>query len=157
MRAARRGRIINVSSLSGRLGFPLASVYASTKHAVEGFSEALRWEVEPFGIEVCLVEPGTFKTPIFFDNQRRGQQVASDGPYAAITDKLSRLALDGASKAPPPDAVGKAIARLVDAPSPDFRTLVGIDARALVALRRVVPDRLFASGLRRVIDLPRPR
>ena len=67
MRAARRGRIINMSSVSGLVGLPGVSVYAATKHAIEGFSEALRWELQPFGVEVCLLEPGTFRTSIFFD------------------------------------------------------------------------------------------
>lgn len=157
MRAAGRGRIINISSLSGRVAFPLLSAYAATKHAVEGFSEALRWELEPFGIDVCLVEPGTFKTPIFFDNQRRGEHVSEAGPYAAINETVQRLILEDAAKAPPPDAVAKAVARLVVEPSPRFRTLVGMDARTLVTLRRMVPDRLFASGIRRLMQLPRSR
>jgi NAD(P)-dependent dehydrogenase (short-subunit alcohol dehydrogenase family) len=158
MRAARRGRIVNVSSLSGRVAFPLLSVYAATKHAVEGFSEALRWEIEPFGIQVCLVEPGTFKTPIFSANsQRRGATAPADGPYAAMREKVERLILDGAANAPPPDAVGQAIARLLGEEAPRFRSAIGRDARALVALRRVVPDRLFASGVRRFMQLPRPR
>lgn len=157
MRAAGRGRIINISSLSGRVAFPLLSAYAATKHAVEGFSEALRWELEPFGVDVCLVEPGTFKTPIFFDNQRRGEHVSEAGPYAAINETVQRLILEDAAKAPPPDAVAKAVARLVIEPSPRFRTLVGMDARTLVTLRRMVPDRLFASGIRRLMQLPRSR
>src|SRR5687768_14210006 len=72
MRACERGRIVNVSSVSGRVGLPALSAYAASKHAVEGFSEALRWEVEPFGVDVCLVEPGSYKTPIFLENARRG-------------------------------------------------------------------------------------
>src|SRR6185369_17982601 len=81
MRTAGHGRIVNLSSMAGKVALPLLAVYASTKHAVEGFSESLRWELEPFGIDVCLVEPGTFKTPIYFGNQRRGENVAKDGPY----------------------------------------------------------------------------
>ncbi len=157
MRAAQRGRIINVSSLSGRVAFPMLSVYAATKHAVEGFSESLRWEVEPFGIDVCLVEPGTFKTAMFTANQRRGANVTASGPYQALSEVVERVVLDEADKVPPPDAVGKAIARLVTEPAPRFRSLIGRDARALVTLRRMVPDRLFASGIRRLIHLPRPR
>src|SRR6185436_12681130 len=57
MRAAGRGRIVNVTSLAGRLAPPLVSVYAASKHAVEGFSEALRWELEPLGIQVITVAP----------------------------------------------------------------------------------------------------
>jgi NAD(P)-dependent dehydrogenase (short-subunit alcohol dehydrogenase family) len=157
MRAAGRGRVINISSISGRVGFPALGMYAATKHAIEGFSEALRWEVEPFGVDVCLVEPGTFRTPIFFDNQRRAARQGEMSEYRAINEALEKLYLEGAEKAPPPDAVGQAIARLVSAARPPFRTVVGRDARALVTLRRVVPERLFASGIRRLINLPRAR
>lgn len=151
MRAAGRGRIINVSSISGLVAFPALSIYAATKHAVEGFSEGLRWEVEPFGIAVCLVEPGTFKTAIFSENQRRGADITPGGPYAPMTGAIEKLALEDAAKAPPPDAVARAVLRLIRAASPPFRTLVGRDARALATLRRVVPDRLFAVAIRRVL------
>ncbi|WP_437690195.1 SDR family NAD(P)-dependent oxidoreductase [Sorangium sp. So ce176] len=157
MRDAGRGRIINVSSVSGLVGLPGVSVYAATKHAVEGFSEALRWEVAPFGVQVCLVEPGTFKTEIFFENQRRGAHIAPDGPYAAMTTTIERLVLEDAARAPAPTPVAAAILRLIEAPSPPFRTLIGRDARALVALRRVIPDRLFATGIRRLVQVPRSR
>lgn len=157
MRAAGRGRIVNVSSLSGRVAFPGVSIYAATKHAVEGFSESLRWEVEPFGIGVCLVEPGTFKTPIFFANQRRTEAPIKSGPYASMTEKLEKLILASADKAPEPDLVGKTIARLLAQASPPFRTALGMDARTLMALRRVMPDALFATGVRRIIGLQRPR
>jgi len=154
MRAARRGRIINVSSLSGRVAFPLLSVYAATKHAVEGFSEALRWEVEPFGVDVCLVEPGTFRTNIY-EKQRHGEHVSMEGPYGSLNEAVKKLVDDEIDKAPPPDVVGRAIAKIVDEPSPKFRSIIGMDARTLVTLRRVVPDRLFASGIRRLMQLPR--
>ncbi len=156
MRAAQRGRIINVSSLAGRVALPMVSIYAATKHAVEGFSESLRWEVEPFGIDVCLVEPGTLEMPLF-GSLWRGADTAESGPYAAIAEAVEKLLRDDAQKAPPADAVGRAIAGLVADPSPRFRSLIGIDARTLVTLRRMVPDRLFASGIRRLLHLPRSR
>ncbi|WP_437578227.1 SDR family oxidoreductase [Sorangium sp. So ce887] len=157
MRGAGRGRIINVSSVSGLVGLPGVSIYAATKHAVEGFSEALRWEVAPFGVHVCLIEPGTFKTEIFYENQRRGAHISPEGPYAAMTRTIEQLVLQDAAKAPPPAPVAAAILRLIEAPSPPFRTLIGRDARALVALRRVIPDRLFATGIRRLVSAPRSR
>jgi NAD(P)-dependent dehydrogenase (short-subunit alcohol dehydrogenase family) len=157
MRGASRGRIVNISSLSGRVGFPLVSVYAATKHAVEGFSEGLRWEVEPFGIDVCLIEPGTFKTPIFFENQRRGELLDKAGPYAAMSDRVEALVARSAEKANPPDHVGRTIAKVLRDPSPPFRTLVGADALALATLRRALPDRLFATGLRRFVQSSRLR
>ncbi|XYI03674.1 SDR family oxidoreductase [Sorangium sp. So ce1128] len=147
MRAAGRGRIINVTSLQGRFGLPGTSVYAATKHAVEGFSEALRWEVKPFGLDVCVVEPGIHKTPMFFENQRRGAGVSSESPYAALTGALDRLVAGNVSKAPPPDAVARAVVGLLQARSPSFRTVVGRDARVLLGLRRAIPDRLLAAGL----------
>jgi NAD(P)-dependent dehydrogenase (short-subunit alcohol dehydrogenase family) len=157
MRAQGAGRIVNMSSISGRLGFPLLAGYAATKHAVEGFSEALRWEVEPFGIRVCLVEPGTFKTPIFFENQRRGERLDRSGPYARMTSAIEALVMKGADSAPPPTHVGEAVAKLLRDPSPPFRTLVGTDAAALVTLRQVLPDWLFAAGLRRFVQTSRLR
>lgn len=157
MRAAQRGRIINVSSISGRVGLPLVSTYAATKHAVEGLSESLRWELEGFGIDVCLVEPGTFKTPIFFDNLRRGANVPKTGPYSLLSGIVEKLFLEEAENAPPPDAVGRAIAGLLGEGSPRFRTVVGTDARTLVTLQRMVPDRVFASAIRRLLNLPRLR
>jgi NAD(P)-dependent dehydrogenase (short-subunit alcohol dehydrogenase family) len=155
MRAAQRGRIINVSSLSGRVAFPMLSVYAASKHAVEGFSESLRWEVEPFGIDVLVVEPGSLKTALFFGD-RRGANAAASGPYRALADAIERVAMEDL-QTPAPDAVGKAIAALVSDPAPRFRTVIGIDARTLVTLRRMVPDRLFASGIRRLLHLQRSR
>ncbi len=155
MRAARRGRVVNVSSLSGLIGWPLVAAYAATKHAVEGWSEALRWELDGFGVQVCLVEPGAFKTPIFFGNQRRGAGVGSVTAYAELSSKVERMLVEQAEKAPPPDAVGKAIARIVSARSPAFRTRVGTDVHAVVALRRLTPDRLYAAALRTFLKLPR--
>jgi NAD(P)-dependent dehydrogenase (short-subunit alcohol dehydrogenase family) len=157
MRAAGRGRIINLSSISGRVALPLVSAYAATKHAVEGLSESLRWELEGFGIEVCVVEPGTFRTPVFFEGKRRGGHGTRSGPYALLSETVERLLRDEASKAPAPDAVGREISRLIDDPAPRFRTVIGMDARTLVTLRRMVPDRLFASGIRRLLNLPRSR
>lgn len=150
MRAQRRGRIVNVSSLSGRVGLPAVSSYAATKHAVEGFSEALRWEVEPFGVQVVVVEPGTFRTPIFGGNSRRASLADMEGPYAPLNRMLERVVEEATLRAPAPDVVGKAIARLMAAGSPPFRTVVGKDAHALVTLRQLVPDRIFATGVRLV-------
>jgi NAD(P)-dependent dehydrogenase (short-subunit alcohol dehydrogenase family) len=148
MRAARRGRIVNISSISGRLGLPCVSAYAATKHAVEGFSESLRWEVESFGVTVHLVEPGTIRTPIFFDNQRRGSLVSADGPYATLNQRVEKIVTEEAQRAPHPDLVGEKVEAILSSTSPSFRTTVGRDAQALVTLRRALPDRVFASGVR---------
>jgi NAD(P)-dependent dehydrogenase (short-subunit alcohol dehydrogenase family) len=153
MRAAGRGRIINVSSTSGRVAMPCVTIYAATKHAVEGFSDGLRWEVEPFNIDVCVVAPGAFRTKIFFENQRRGGLVSMDGPYGPLNRRLEAIVLGRADRSPPPDEVGRTIARLVGEKEPPFRTIVGKDGLALTTLRGVIPDRLFGAALKRVLGV----
>jgi NAD(P)-dependent dehydrogenase (short-subunit alcohol dehydrogenase family) len=153
MRTAQRGHIINVSSISGRVGFPCLSVYAATKHALGGFSDALRHELAGFGIHVCVVEPGTFKTAIYFGNQRRGDGVDMEGPYADLNHAMEKILLEGASSAPGPEPVAAKIVELLEAPNPPFRTVLGRDARAMAALQRVMPDGVFATGLRRLMGL----
>lgn len=151
MRAARRGRVINVSSISGRVAFPLLAVYAATKHAVEGFSEGLRWELDPFGVQVVSVEPGTIKTPIFFENQRRGSLTSKEGAYAAMSVAMEKIILEDAERGPAPEVVGSAICELIDDPSPPSRVVVGGEARALVTLRRLLPDRVFSFAMRQAL------
>jgi len=126
-------------------------VYAATKHAVEGFSEGLRWEVDPFGVQVVSVEPGTIKTPIFYENQRRGALVSKDGPYAAISAAVEKIILGDLERAPSPEVVAEAILGVIDDPSPPFRVVVGGEARALVALRRLLPDRVFSMAMRQAV------
>lgn len=149
MRAAGRGRIVNVSSLSGRLSPPLVSIYAATKHAVEGFSEGLRWEIEPFGIHVTTVAPGMIKTPMFFENLKRGSLRSDEGPYATMRAALEKRILAGAQKGLGPEAVGAVIARVLHDVSPPHHVPVGADAHVLSTLRRVVPERLMKGMMRR--------
>lgn len=153
MRANRRGRVINVSSIAGRIGLPGVAVYAATKHAIGGFSEALRHEVARFGVEVCLVEPGTFKTGIFMDNQRRARDLDEQGPYRELTQTMEKLFLGAAEAADGPEVVGAKIAELLEIDAPPFRTVVGSHARAAAALKRVAPDGIFSSAMRRLMGL----
>lgn len=154
LRAQGRGRIINVSSVSGRVALPGLATYAATKFAIEGLTEALRFELEPFGIAVCLVEPGAFGAPALDRAPPSGRPIAEYGP---VHDEIARLYRESAEGPPPPEPVAQAIAALVTAPSPPLRTAVGREAQALVTLRRLVPDRIFASGLRRYIGFSRSR
>lgn len=154
MRAAERARIVNVSSISGRLAIPGLTTYTATTHAVEGFSEALRLEVQPFGVEVCLVEAGTVKHVILLGNMKKAEHADPAGPYAAMTEVVQRAVLQTAEKGPSTDAVASAIVKVLQDPAPPYRTLVGLNARTMMALRKVIPDSLFADGVRRYIGLP---
>jgi NAD(P)-dependent dehydrogenase (short-subunit alcohol dehydrogenase family) len=153
MRAAGHGRIINVSSIAGRVGVPTLSLYAASRFALSGFSDALRHELKPFGIHVCVVEPGTFNRGILGADQRRGADVATAGPYAQLTETAEKLLAEALQKAPGPEQVGATIAELLDEPSPPFRTVVGGSARAVAALHDALPDGVFSAGLRMLMGL----
>jgi NAD(P)-dependent dehydrogenase (short-subunit alcohol dehydrogenase family) len=153
MRAAGHGRVINVSSMAGRIGFPGLAAYAATKHALEGFSEALRYEVGTFGVEVCVVEPGPIRTELFDARQRSAARADPDGPYAELWKHVDDYFSKEAQTAVEPAIVGDKIAQLLADSAPPFRTVVGGPARAMSALRRVIPDALFSSGMRRLMGL----
>lgn len=151
MRAQGRGTIVNVSSISGRVALPGLSIYAATKFALGAFSESLRYEVAQHGLRVCLVEPGTHKTEIFFENQRRGELMGESSAYDATNARLETLMLDGIDAAPGPERVAAAVAALLLSERPPLRVLVGRDAKALHLLRSLAPDAVFEAGVRRVL------
>ena len=150
MRAAGGGRIVGVSGIAGRVGVPALAPYSATRHAVAGFCDALRHEVAPFGISVCLVEVGSLRTPVPGSHRRRGELTDHTGPYAPLNRAMERLLRDSSVDF---GTVARKIAQLVLEPSPPFRTTVGGPALATAALRNALPDALFATGLRRLIGL----
>src|SRR3954471_19666455 len=158
MRAQRWGRIINLSSMGGRLVFPGGGCYHATKFAVEALSDALRFEVKGFGIDVVLIEPGLIKTE--FGTAAVGSLApASDGPYAEFNHAVGSttagaydnggLARLGAG----PDAVAEAIEKAIR--HPRARVRVTASARIMIGLRRVMPDSLWDRTMRG--NFPQPR
>ncbi len=138
MRAAGRGRIVNVSSIYGRTTTPLTGWYQAAKHALEAVSDALRMEVAASGVKVVLVEPGAFRTGIWDGNQ---EAVARhDGSrYAPAYQRellLTRLAQPLMGN---PPRVARVIAHALEARLPRARYLVGYDAQALALVERVTP------------------
>lgn len=131
MRARRWGRVINLSSASGRHAIPRHAAYCASKFAVEGWSEALRYELVPYNVFVSLVEPGMFPTEIFGRNRRRGELAREDAPgHARLaagleqdTQRMQRL-MSWAD----PDDVARVIAKIAVAESPRLRYPVGVDA-----------------------------
>ncbi len=138
MREQRRGRIINISSISGRFGFPGLGPYAASKHAVEGFSESLRLELLPFGIHVMLIEPGSYRTSIW---EKGLQQTAlsSSSPYALQMQKLLASVEQILQQAPEPDEVIAAIVQAATAPKPRLRYPVGRGVRLTIAAKSLLP------------------
>ncbi len=161
MRRQRWGRVVNLSSMGGKLTFPGGAYYHATKHAVEALSDALRFEVKGFGIDVIVVQPGPIKTR-FGDTAVGSIAAPKDSPYAAfnaVLEKQIREAYEGgpmARFAAPPEAVAEVIDKAISATSPRTRYKVTLAARVLMGLRRVLPDRAFDAFLRTQFPPPAP-
>jgi NAD(P)-dependent dehydrogenase (short-subunit alcohol dehydrogenase family) len=143
---AGRGRIINVSSVSGRIAAPFLGAYAASKFALEALSDSLRVELAPWGLAVVLVQPGPVATPIWVkgeamaDEDRAG--LGADSPYAPYLGRVRAAFRDGAQRGIPPEEVATVIAQALSAPQPRARYPVGRN-RALVGLiARLAPDGL---------------
>lgn len=152
MRATGGGWIVNVSSVAGRLTFPASGYYHASKYAVEAISDALRLETKPFGVRVILIEPGLIRTS-FADTAARtlDQSNRADSAYAPLIRTMNtRMAASFASKAiaTGPETVAAVIERALTSARPRARYVITPAARALVNLRRLLPDRAFDTLLR---------
>lgn len=153
MRAAGHGRIVNVGSMGGRIVFPAGGYYHASKYAVEALTDALRFEVAPFGIEVSLIEPGLIRTS-FGDTAAHtlAGSSAPSGPYAALNEAADRQMDESYGNtllSAPPEAVAKVIERALLTSRPRDRYVVTPAARALIHTRRLLGARFFDAYLRR--------
>ncbi|HVO27839.1 MAG TPA: oxidoreductase [Candidatus Margulisiibacteriota bacterium] len=154
MRRQGWGKIVNLSSMGGKLTFPGGGFYHATKHAVEALSDALRFEVRPFGIDVIVIEPGPIKTEFGTTAVNSlGGAHDSASPYAAfnaIVAQRIKEAYEGplAMMAAGPEAVAQVIEKAITARKPKTRYPVTMAARFLMGLRRWLPDRAFDAFLR---------
>lgn len=166
MREQRFGRIVNLSSMGGRMTLPGGGFYHGTKYAVEAISDALRFEVRPFGVAVSLVEPGAVATA--FGDTAVATLNASKPTGNGLTDYTAfREVLAGkiddayngkmSKRASSPDKVAAVIEDAISSRRPKPRYLVGADARLLVGLKTLLPDRGFDAILRSQFKVPAPR
>ncbi len=144
------GRIVNISSISGLVAMPGASVYAGSKHAVEAISDSLRVELSAFGIRVIAVEPGSIDTEIWPKAAARDERLANDRPelrrlYRPLIELLEKL--DRNPRGIPPEKVAAIVHEALTSDSPRNRYLVGNDARLLSRLRWL-PDGLRDGMIR---------
>ena len=139
-------KVINISSIAGLTGTPCLSAYNASKWAVEGFSEALYYELKLFGIETVLVEPGRFKTKIFTDNIRLAKKMTDPrSPYHLYSTKLLKY-LDKAvdTMQSNPEDLAALVKKILETPRPKFRYLIGWDARIRLVLKRLLPFSLYS-------------
>jgi NAD(P)-dependent dehydrogenase (short-subunit alcohol dehydrogenase family) len=143
MRRQKSGIIVNVSSGAGLFGYPGGSAYVSTKFAVEGLSESMAYELEPFGIKVVLIEPGFIKTN--FANAMVLAKKAQDpsSPYSEMMQRIQANSNEMAKNASSVDVVSKAILEAVTSKSPNLRYLVGKDVETWAANKKTMGDTEF--------------
>ncbi|KAB2813044.1 oxidoreductase [Pimelobacter simplex] len=156
MRAQRSGKIVNVTSMGGKVHTPLGAWYHATKFALEALSDCLRMEVAPFGIDVIVIEPGGIRTEWAGIAADKVRAVSSEGPYApqgnAVADSLSSESTQKRSS--PPELIGRTIRKAVDARKPKTRYAVGFGAKPLIFIHDVLPDRTYDALMRRVTGIP---
>jgi NAD(P)-dependent dehydrogenase (short-subunit alcohol dehydrogenase family) len=145
MRARRSGRIVLLSSIGGVIGIPFQAYYSASKFALEGFAEALAYEVSPFGISVTLVQPGNFATD--FTASRKMAAASAQSDYAAATAKaVAAMERDERNGAPPAD-VAAVVQRVLEARRPPRRVSVGkYGERAGLMAKRLLPFRIFEAA-----------
>jgi len=146
MRRRHRGRIINISSMGGEFTTPFSGIYHASKYAVEAVSDALRSELQPFGIDVIVIQPAVVRSPQPEGNQAKPPfQVEAASPYAAPMARfgqfLAQNLSEGDANAITPADVGAVILRSALAEHPETRYRVGREADELIALRRRLSDR----------------
>lgn len=139
MRQQKRGKILNVSSVSGLIGFPGLSAYVASKHALEGLSESLRFEVRPYGIDVALIEPGSFQTNIWSSGMEIPESVHDpESPYSNYIKRLwDALSQESHEK---PDVVAELMTGLVEKKElSKLRYPIGAGVRMNIWMKRLLP------------------
>lgn len=145
MREQGSGTVVNVSSMGGKIYTPLGAWYHASKHALEGWSDCLRLEVAPFGIDVVVIEPGIIETAFGEVMTDPMMERSGDGPYAGLAERVRRSTQEsyGEGGGSPPSVIAKTISKAVADSKPKTRYAGGSMAKPLIFLRKLLSDRLF--------------
>lgn len=153
-----KGRIVNVSSIGGRIALPLVGPYAASKFGLEAVSDSLRRELRPWGIHVALIEPGAVKTPIWDKGRETADRLEAEmgGDARSLYGKLADRIRQETEKIPErgvePDEVAQAIEHALTDGRPKLRYVVGRDARIRLRIKALVGDRRFDSLIARTLN-----
>jgi len=152
-----RGRILFISSVGGRVAMAFTAPYAASKHAIEAIGDALRVELATSKVQVALVEPGSVATPIWDKARESGQQLtvppSLQKEYGHVPEAMDKMLQDTAKRGVPPEQVAQAIEKALTARRMRSRYLIGRDARAMVIVRRLLPDHVFDRVARRALGV----
>jgi NAD(P)-dependent dehydrogenase (short-subunit alcohol dehydrogenase family) len=141
MRKQMNGTIVNISSVAGRIGFPMSSSYVSSKFALEGLSESMAYELEQFGIKIVLIEPGVIDTNFTFVTPKKALDTKSS--YSNLMNKIQTNLFSTLANGTSPKVVANAILNAVTEENPERRYLVGNDAIELISARKNSTDKDF--------------
>jgi NAD(P)-dependent dehydrogenase (short-subunit alcohol dehydrogenase family) len=152
MRENKGGIIIQIASVGGRVTFPLYSIYHGTKWAVEGFSEALHYELQPFNIKIKIIEPGSIKTE-FYGSSRQFIMRDDLSMYKDFVEKAEKLSQETGRNGEPPELVAQEIFKAATDGSNKMRYPIGQPAPLLLGLRKLLPDSLYFYLMRTIYKI----
>jgi NAD(P)-dependent dehydrogenase (short-subunit alcohol dehydrogenase family) len=157
-----RGRIVNIGSIGGRLASPFIGPYSASKFALEAVTDAFRFELRPWGIDVAIIEPGSIATAIWEKGRTTADNIERDlGPegrrlYGHAIAAVRTFIDEAERRAIPPERVADAVQHALTARRPKTRYLVGTDARLQAILATVAPDRVVDSVIARRLKVGKP-
>ncbi|MDA0667897.1 MAG: SDR family oxidoreductase [Planctomycetota bacterium] len=154
-----RGRVINISSIAGRLAFPLAGPYHSSKHALEGLSDVMRLEFRRYGIEVVVIQPGAIRTPIWGTAAKKSAEIGKKlsrqalKDYGKLIQQVGKASAQAGENGEDPQLCADAVRTALDATRPRTRYIVGRNAKIGMFLRRILSDRRMDKIVGKGLDL----
>jgi NAD(P)-dependent dehydrogenase (short-subunit alcohol dehydrogenase family) len=153
-----RGRVVFISSIGGRIAFPLTGAYHAAKFGIEAVGDVFRQELRPWGIEVAIVEPGSIDTPIWSRGESSADEIGARSPqrealYGKAIASYREVVKKTAERGIPPEKVAKAIEHALSARRPKTRYLVGLDAKLQARVKHLIPTRVFDAIVARMMGL----
>ena len=149
MRRQGTGKIVNITSMGGRIAIPLSSSYHGSKFALEGLSESIRYELEPFGIKVILIEPGAVGSNFWKNIKIAKSSSDSNSPYTQFGNKILKAYEQMEQNTISPSVVAKTILDAVTSNNPQLRYVVGEDAAKTLEARKNMPDNEFGDLIKK--------
>jgi NAD(P)-dependent dehydrogenase (short-subunit alcohol dehydrogenase family) len=145
MRSQRSGKIINITSMGGRISIPLSTFYHGSKFALEGVSESLQYELEPFGIKMILIEPGAVGSNFWKSIKIANGATSPNSSYTQLADNMSKTFKKMEENAMHPSEVAKTILDVVTSDDPQLRYVLGNDATKIIEARQNMSDKEFGN------------
>lgn len=149
MRRQGAGKIVNITSMGGRIAIPLSSSYHGSKFALEGLSESIRYELEPFGIKVILIEPGAVGSNFWKNIKIAKSSSDSNSPYTQFGNKILKAYEQMEQNTISPSVIAKTILDAVTSNNPQLRYVVGEDAAKTLEARKNMPDNEFGDLIKK--------